>query len=175
MAKIGRNEKCPCQSGKKYKHCCGNAPRDAVKARIEEQDSRALTLMNAVQTLQDICCRKERASWELGVFFLYSTEDGDGWLMEMTDCDCVQVAAGGEILPPPIDESSDTIEVNWSHMYRIHKKQLVLTAYDNKIATILANAPTGKINAAMRRIRKKYSPAELQNVHVSDKNSSIKE
>jgi hypothetical protein len=23
-AKIGRNEHCPCQSGKKYKHCCGN-------------------------------------------------------------------------------------------------------------------------------------------------------
>ncbi len=22
--KIGRNEKCPCQSGKKYKHCCGS-------------------------------------------------------------------------------------------------------------------------------------------------------
>ena len=22
--KIGRNEKCPCGSGKKYKHCCGS-------------------------------------------------------------------------------------------------------------------------------------------------------
>ena len=22
--KIGRNEKCPCGSGKKFKHCCGN-------------------------------------------------------------------------------------------------------------------------------------------------------
>ena len=22
--KIGRNEKCPCNSGKKYKHCCGS-------------------------------------------------------------------------------------------------------------------------------------------------------
>ena len=21
--KIGRNDKCPCKSGKKYKHCCG--------------------------------------------------------------------------------------------------------------------------------------------------------
>ncbi len=24
-SKIGRNEPCPCGSGKKYKHCCGNA------------------------------------------------------------------------------------------------------------------------------------------------------
>ena len=22
--KVGRNEKCPCGSGKKFKHCCGN-------------------------------------------------------------------------------------------------------------------------------------------------------
>ena len=22
--KVGRNEKCPCNSGKKYKHCCGS-------------------------------------------------------------------------------------------------------------------------------------------------------
>ena len=22
--KIGRNDKCPCGSGKKYKHCCGS-------------------------------------------------------------------------------------------------------------------------------------------------------
>ena len=22
--KIGRNDKCPCESGKKYKHCCGS-------------------------------------------------------------------------------------------------------------------------------------------------------
>jgi len=23
VAKIGRNDPCPCDSGKKYKHCCG--------------------------------------------------------------------------------------------------------------------------------------------------------
>ena len=23
LEKVGRNEKCPCGSGKKYKHCCG--------------------------------------------------------------------------------------------------------------------------------------------------------
>ena len=22
--KVGRNDKCPCGSGKKYKHCCGS-------------------------------------------------------------------------------------------------------------------------------------------------------
>ena len=33
MAKIGRNEQCPCQSGKKYKHCCAlKEPRDTAAA-----------------------------------------------------------------------------------------------------------------------------------------------
>ena len=32
---VGRNEPCPCGSGKKYKKCC--AKRDAVEARLEPQ------------------------------------------------------------------------------------------------------------------------------------------
>ena len=43
MAKIGRNEQCPCGSGKKYKNCClkkerysKNLPDDALKQLIEE-------------------------------------------------------------------------------------------------------------------------------------------
>ena len=28
--KVGRNDPCPCGSGKKYKKCCGRAPRDAA-------------------------------------------------------------------------------------------------------------------------------------------------
>ena len=30
--KVGRNEKCPCGSGKKYKHCCGRAGAELPKA-----------------------------------------------------------------------------------------------------------------------------------------------
>lgn len=33
MAKIGRNQTCPCGSGKKYKHCCGSHAAQANSAR----------------------------------------------------------------------------------------------------------------------------------------------
>ena len=33
--KIGRNELCPCGSGKKYKRCCGNPARHAKNPNIE--------------------------------------------------------------------------------------------------------------------------------------------
>ena len=32
MSAIGRNEPCPCGSGKKYKHCCLNKPQKTAMA-----------------------------------------------------------------------------------------------------------------------------------------------
>lgn len=37
MAKVGRNQPCPCGSGKKYKHCCLAADEAAVSAAREQQ------------------------------------------------------------------------------------------------------------------------------------------
>ena len=34
MAKVGRNEACPCGSGKKYKHCCESKGGSLVQSRI---------------------------------------------------------------------------------------------------------------------------------------------
>ena len=36
--KIGRNEKCPCGSGKKYKYCCWSKEFDRIKAEREALD-----------------------------------------------------------------------------------------------------------------------------------------
>src|SRR5919106_232156 len=63
MAKIGRNQQCPCGSGKKYKRCCGRfseAPPDLASARanlerqmdavtklLEEQDFESVDEANA--------------------------------------------------------------------------------------------------------------------------------
>jgi len=34
MAKIGRNDRCPCDSGKKYKHCCMARDEAAARERL---------------------------------------------------------------------------------------------------------------------------------------------
>ena len=37
MNKVGRNESCPCGSGKKYKHCClGKEPPQRVVSALNE-------------------------------------------------------------------------------------------------------------------------------------------
>lgn len=167
MAKIGRNEKCPCRSGKKFKHCCALIQQRPMPQPSPEEQMK-VTLMSGVKEIQDDAVAKKKICRELGVFFFYSTALGDGWLMEMTQCDCVQVAKDGALLEPPIDETSETIEINWSHTYRLTNKQLEITAYSDESVQILKDAPARELNAAMRRIRKKFSPEQLKKVHLAE-------
>lgn len=166
MAKIGRNDKCPCRSGKKYKHCCALKEREQPP-QLSPEEALKVTLTNAVKEIQQDAVSKRVVSRELGVFFFFSTARGDAWLMEMTDRDCVQVAEGGQELEAPIDENSETIEINWSHTFLITKKQVEITAYADKSVMKLENAPASQLNAAMNRIRKKFSKEQLEKVHVT--------
>ena len=166
MAKIGRNEKCPCRSGKKFKHCCALKEREQIKPLSPEQAMK-VTLMDAVKQVQDDAVNKKSINRELGVFFFFSTDEGDGWVMEMTDCDCVQVAAAGIALEAPIDENSETIEINWSHTFKVVNKQIELTAYEDRAVTVLPTGPSKQLNAAIKRIRKKFTPEQLEKVHVN--------
>lgn len=165
MAKIGRNDKCPCQSGKKFKHCCALKDQRAHPQLTPEQAMK-VTLMNSVKQIQQDAVTMKEIFRELGVFFFFSTAKGDAWVMEMTECDCVQVAEGGEPLEAPIDENSETIEINWSHTFTISNKQVEITAYADKGTQILTTAPARELNAAMNRIRKKFSEEQLKKVHL---------
>ena len=165
MAKIGRNEQCPCQSGKKFKYCCGLKQPEA-RPQITPEQALKITLLGAVQAIQRNAVRREKKVRELGVFFLFSTSKGDAWLMEMTDCDCVQVARGGEPLEAPIDENSETIEINWSHTFTVHNKNVQITAYIDKSVATLGEAPGLDLAAAMKQIRRKFSAEQLEKVHL---------
>lgn len=165
MAKIGRNEKCPCRSGKKYKHCCAGSVQD-TKPQISPEQDLKMTLMNSVREIQEQAIQRKETNSELGVFFLYSTKTGDAWVLEMTACDCIQVASNGEALEPPIDENPETIEVNWSHMFDFRDRQLEFTAYSDKSVQLFPDAPSQEISAAIRRIRKKFSKEQLSKVHL---------
>lgn len=166
MAKIGRNEQCPCRSGKKFKRCCALVEQQQATQPTPEQALK-LTLMSGVKEIQADAVNKNQICRELGVFFFYATTDGDAWLMEMTDCDCVQVVEAGVVLEPPIDENSETIEINWSHQFEVSNKQVQLTAYADKAVTVITSAPAKQLSAAMRRIHKKFSREQLDKVHVS--------
>ncbi len=166
MAKIGRNEQCPCRSGKKYKHCCALSPKSSESRSPRPPAAGQVTLMGGVKAIQAEAVERKAGYRELGVFFFYSTSSGDAWLFEMTECDCVQVARAGQALEPPINEDSEVIEINYSHTFSLLDKQLRITAYSDKSSEILADAPNRELYAAMRRIRKKFTIDQLKKVHL---------
>ncbi len=166
MAKIGRNEQCPCRSGKKYKYCCALSQQRSALQLPRRPTTGQVTLMGGVKAIQADAVERKRGYRELGVFFFYSTDSGDAWLLEMTECDCVQVARAGEVLEPPINEDSEVIEINYSHTFFLLNKQLRITAYSDKSSEILVDAPNRELRAAMRRIRKKFTSDQLKKVHL---------
>ena len=163
--KIGRNESCPCGSGKKYKRCCAHKPK-AAQQQPATQQQKKVTLGGAIASCQQVAEEKRVMVQQLGVFILYSDASGDAWVLEVTDSDCIQIASGGEPLKVPLEENDETIEVNWSHTFTIKNKQLQITAYSNKEVRVLAQAPVQQISAVRRKILKKISPELLEQVHV---------
>jgi hypothetical protein len=172
MKKIGRNDRCPCRSGRKYKHCCALKPQVAMQPMAPEQAA-TVTLKDAVDFVGAAGVGKKQVFRELGVFLLFSTPAGDAWLLEITESDCVQLAREGRLIDVPIDETPETIVVDWTHTFAMKDRRLEVTSYEEKIATILPDAPAGEIHGAIRRIRKKHSPELLEQVHLDTKETSL--
>ena len=166
MGKIGRNQACPCGSGKKYKHCC--LPAAQVGATVSPTQQMKTSLLTAIAAIQEAAATKKVVFQELGVFMLYGDSEGDAWLLEITESDALQIAAGGEPLAVPINENPETIEINFSHTFAIREKRLYLTAYADQAETLLERAPSQQIHAAIRRVRKRIPAEMLDRMHLSE-------
>ena len=165
MAKIGRNEKCPCGSGRKYKHCCARNPRVQERLATSEEQMK-ISLMSAVESISLAATEGKAILKELGVFVLFATADGNGWLFEVTQADCVQLVRDKEILSVPIDENPQTIEIEWSHTFQIVNKEVLLTPYRDRVTEKLADCPVKELSASIRRIKKKVPPEMLKEIHI---------
>ncbi|MDA8165832.1 MAG: SEC-C metal-binding domain-containing protein [Desulfobacteraceae bacterium] len=161
MAKIGRNDPCPCGSGKKFKKCCYGKQQESAVAAPQ------VSLRAEVAKIQEAAAKKEARVVHLGVFVLFATGAGDAWLLELTDMDGVMVASGGEKIEVEMEEGAETIEVNWSHRFTFRDKKFVATAYKDQAVTVHEDYPAHSIQSAIRKIRKKFSPETLKNIHIS--------
>lgn len=171
MAKIGRNEPCPCGSGLKHKRCC--LPQKRTNGAVSSMQQLKISLIADIEKIQRTAQKREEIVRELGVFVLWSNKEGDAWLLEISESDAVQVAADGVLLEAPIDENPETIEINWSHTFTIRDRQFFVTAYADKKESCIATAPTKRISAAIRRIRKKYPEDVLSRVHVNPPETKV--
>ena len=165
MTKIGRNEKCPCGSGRKYKHCCAGNPLARERLATPEEQMK-ISLMSAVESISQAAGKGTPVLRELGVFVLFATAAGNSWLFEVTQSDCVQLVRNKEVLTVPIDENSQTIEIEWSHTFEIVNKEVLLTDYRNRQTETLIDCPVKELSASIRRIKKKVPPEMMKAIHL---------
>ncbi len=165
MAKIGRNQPCPCGSGKKYKHCC--LLTHPVAPATAPEGARA-SLLAEITKIRDAATRYRESLLHVGVFILFSNRRGDAWLLEVTDSDAVQLVRAGTPLPTPIREDPEKIEIDFSHTFAIRNRRLYLTSYADGRETLLEQAPCKRIRAIIRQTCKVYSPELLDRVHIEN-------
>lgn len=135
--------------------------------QISAQKKEKVTLRGAIDAVQELAVERKAILRELGVFLLYSDDNGDAWLLEITDSDCIQIASSGKKLKVPIEENDVTIIVDWSHTFAFENKQLHISAYSDREKKILISAPTQQLFAAEKRILRKYSKELLEQVHIN--------
>ena len=164
MAKIGRNQSCPCGSGKKHKHCCLLRKKTAAPPRPVENAQ--VTLSREISKIQQAAAAGRVKLFELGIFIFFSLENRDAWMLDTSEMDAVQVAEKGIPLESLVREDDQTIEIDWSHSFVLQDRKLMLADHEDGAEEELENAPTGRINGALRRIMKQYSPEMLQAVHA---------
>ena len=181
MAKTGRNEPCPCGSGKKFKNCCAGkpslvaplvlpavplvvgAPLQPVAATPEQKP---LTLQGEVEKIQKQAKEKRSVLWTQGVFVFFSTREGDGWVLDASAMDALQVASVGRPLEVEVAQTADSIEITWSHTFVIDKK-FTVTDYRDKQQTTCAGYPATRIRELVAKVRDSLSPEMLASLHLS--------
>ncbi|MDD5759602.1 MAG: SEC-C domain-containing protein [Desulfobulbaceae bacterium] len=163
MTKIGRNDQCPCGSGHKYKRCC--LPKNQAKQNAQLQPQK-VSINDEVGKLQVLATNHEESMKVIGVFIFFSTKEGDAWLLELSEMDAVCVAKAGEKMAVEINESAETIEVNWSHQFVIKEKVFTTTAYLDKTVTTYNNYPTASISATVKKLQSRFSSELLEKIHV---------
>jgi hypothetical protein len=171
MANIGRNEACPCGSGKKYKNCCARDPA-LIAAELGAVEAQTPTLSAEIAKLRDKVNDKSAVMWTRGVFVFFSTDEGDAWVLEASGMDALQVAAAGRQLDVDVQQTEEAIEVTWSHQFTI-RKDFAVTDYADQSRTVYASYPAARIRALLGRARSSLPPEVLANIHIDEQSDRV--
>lgn len=168
MANIGRNETCPCGSGKKYKNCCARDPA-LIAAELSADDAQTLTLSAEIAKLRDKVREKSAVMWTRGVFVFFTTEQGDAWVLEASGMDALQIAVSGRQIEVDVTQTESAIEVTWSHQFSI-RKDFTVTDYADQRHTVCADYPAARIRALLSKARSSLPPEVLASIHLDEQN-----
>ncbi len=171
MGKIGRNEPCVCGSGIKYKKCClvkeleeRYAAMDKAKGEASEHRQ---VIHEAVEQIKNAAKEKKQLIGPLGVLVLFSTVEGDSWLLEVTEGDALQLTDQGNDIKVEIDENPDTTEIEWSHTFSFKDERVVVVSYKEKTEKTYEAYPVNDLVMVIDKIRETMPAGVADMVHAS--------
>ena len=86
-----------------------------------------------------------------------ATIEGDAWLLELTEQDALIVAKKGTPANVVIEETEETLEINWTHSFVTKGTNFVTTSYLDKSVETHRKCPAQTINDAMQQISANYT------------------
>lgn len=124
------------------------------------------TVRSEVAIIKQAAMEKLQAVRISGVLILFSTIEGDAWLLEITDGDALQLTKGCRELEVIIDENPENTLIEWSHTFAIKNGKFTVEGYKDKMQTVFDGYPVKKITAAIMAIRKQLPPGYAGMVHL---------
>lgn len=107
-------------------------------------DGAHFRLREEVRYVQKRAAANDSRVIALPQLLLFSTETGDGWLLDPADHLAVPVAQGGDPLPVHIEETDTTFAIEWMGTYQIDGPAFIYTENSGRVRTILGY-PTRQI------------------------------
>ena len=79
----------------------------------QRQTRESLNLAREVRTIQRRAADEDGRIVSIGPLVFFSTNTGDGWMLEPADHLAVRLARGGDPLPVLIEETVDRFAIDW--------------------------------------------------------------
>jgi hypothetical protein len=169
MAKTGRNEPCPCGSGLKFKKCClPREERAPVRPAAAPLPTRQVFVSREIARLQEQASLRRPGFRLVGALVFFSTEQGDAWILELTEQDAVPVARTGQPLAVTVNETEETFEIGWTYSFAIKGQMMVTTSYLDGAISSHVGCPVREIRTALDNIRRNYSSRELESIRLKE-------
>ncbi|NIR50551.1 hypothetical protein GWO43_13880 [candidate division KSB1 bacterium] len=135
---IGRNDPCPCGSGKKYKKCCMATGVPEIRTQQE------INIQKEVKNITNCALHSEARLVRLDSLLFFSTETGDAWLLDTDDNLALCLMRDSEEQPYVINETATNYSIVWEASYQIKGNAFIVYKKSGQIKTIVGY-PTKEI------------------------------
>jgi hypothetical protein len=117
--------------------------RGPGQQRIAGQD---FNLAREVAYIQRQAAQRVGRIVTIGPVLLFSTETGDGWLLDPADHLAAPIARDGDPMPVSIDETAKTFSIAWPGQYTIVGDTFTLHDAESGRVTTFLGYPTRRID-----------------------------